>query len=97
MTNKYLPIAIALGLLTFSGETFAFKDGEKVDLVSPSEGLVIPSLTKEQQLAPCLVEDANSARMLITLKGIHSDEGNIRVQVYNNNPDEFLAKGKKNN
>lgn len=95
MTNKYLPLAITLGLLTFSGTSSAFEGGGKVKLVPASEGLVVPSLTMEQQLAPCLAGDNSSARMLLTLKGVYSDEGNIRVQVYNNNPDEFLAKGKK--
>ena len=95
MTIKYLPLAITLGLLTFSGVAFAYKDGGKVNLVAPSEGLVVPLLAKEQQLAPCLARDTKTARMLLTLKGVYSDVGNIRVQVYNNNPNEFLAKGKK--
>ncbi|MFQ5534115.1 MAG: DUF2141 domain-containing protein [Sphingomonadales bacterium] len=33
--------------------------------------------------------------ILVRIKGIRNDEGNLRVNVYNDKPGEFLAKGKK--
>lgn len=44
--------------------------------------------------APC-PEDGRGAFLFVTVTGITNDEGNVRVQVYSEKPDEFLASGKK--
>lgn len=44
--------------------------------------------------APC-PEDGSGAFLYVTVTGLTNDEGNVRVQVYSDKPDEFLASGKK--
>lgn len=96
VTNKYLPLALILGFSLGAAPLFAgVDDGDKMAPTAKGDKNVVPTLTKEQQLAPCRVENSKDAHVLLTLRDVYSKEGNIRVQVYNNNPDEFLAKGKK--
>lgn len=38
---------------------------------------------------------AQSPHLRVTLDGIRSDQGNIRLTLYGDNPEEWLAKGKK--
>ncbi|RME98518.1 MAG: DUF2141 domain-containing protein [Alphaproteobacteria bacterium] len=38
--------------------------------------------------------DADGPALRVTVRGILMDEGNVRVQLYNHVPEEFLAKGK---
>ena len=44
--------------------------------------------------APC-PKDGQGAFLFVTVTGITNSEGNVRVQVYSDKPDEFLASGKK--
>lgn len=61
----------------------------------PKPGSVRPTITMEEQIRPCYDSDGKGARALINVLGLENDEGNIRVQVYSDDPEEFLANGKK--
>ncbi len=50
---------------------------------------------EQEQIAQCLTKDMKTARVLVTVEDIMSDEGNLRLQVYSDNPDDFLEGGKK--
>lgn len=63
-------------------------------------GSVVPVISMAEQILPCLATapakgDDFGVRALVNVDGIENDEGNIRVQVYGENPDEFLESGKK--
>lgn len=47
-----------------------------------------------QQIRPCYGV-GNGSMVLVSVRQLQSNEGNVRVQVYSNNPDEFLEKGKR--
>lgn len=49
----------------------------------------------EAQIAPCLAGDKNAPRVLVDVNGIATAEGTLRVQIYSDNPDDFLVSGKK--
>lgn len=53
------------------------------------------SYSMDAQIADCLAGDQNAARVLVDVSGIASSEGTLRVQIYNDNPDDFLVSGKK--
>ena len=53
------------------------------------------SYTMEEQIMPCLAGDMTAARALVDVSGIDKGEGNLRVQIYSDNPDDFLVSGKK--
>ena len=49
----------------------------------------------DKQISPCVVGDYSTPRVLVDISGIENDEGTLRVQIYNDNPDDFLVSGKK--
>lgn len=49
----------------------------------------------ENQIADCLAGDKTAPRVLVDVYGITSGEGTLRVQIYNDNPEDFLVSGKK--
>lgn len=49
----------------------------------------------EQQIQPCLEDTQGQPRVLVKVKKLQSTEGNLRVQIYGDDPDTFLEKGKK--
>lgn len=56
---------------------------------------VTADYSMDDQIAPCLAGDKNAPRVLVDVSGISSDEGTLRVQIYSDNPDDFLVSGKK--
>ncbi len=52
------------------------------------------SVQGPDEMAACQT-GTNKTSVLISVKGVITDEGNVRVQVYDDNPDDFLASGKK--
>ena len=46
------------------------------------------------EMAACR-DEGNRSAVLVSVKGIVGEDGNVRVQVYGDDPDAFLAKGKK--
>lgn len=58
-------------------------------------GSVRPTITMEEQIRPCFAKDSTGARALVTVLGVENKEGNIRVQIYSDDPEEFLESGKK--
>ena len=51
--------------------------------------------SEEAQIAACVAGDQTIPRVLVDVSGIASDEGTLRVQIYGDNPDDFLVSGKK--
>ena len=49
----------------------------------------------QDQIQPCVAGEFSVPRVLVDVSGIASDEGTLRVQIYNDNPDDFLVSGKK--
>ena len=49
----------------------------------------------EHQLRPCIENSDGKPRVLVKVENLQSTEGNLRVQIYGDNPDDFLEKGKK--
>ena len=56
---------------------------------------VVPTLSMKEQLLPCLSPKADQTLVKVNIRNLGSYEGNVRVQVYGDNPDDFLSKGKK--
>lgn len=61
----------------------------------PPDGSVRPTVTAEEQVKPCHAEDGAGARALVNVLGLDNEEGNVRVQIYSDDPEEFLENGKK--
>lgn len=61
----------------------------------PPAGSVRPTIATEEQVQPCYAKDMAGARALVNVLGLDNEEGNIRVQIYSDDPEEFLANGKK--
>lgn len=57
-------------------------------------GLVTASPAAARDMVSCMGAD-DGASILLTVESIKSHEGKIRAQIYNDQPDDFLAKGKK--
>ena len=51
--------------------------------------------TMEEQIKPCIAGEYSIPRALVDVSGIESDEGTLRIQIYSDNPDDFLVSGKK--
>ena len=51
--------------------------------------------SEEAQIAACVAGDQTVPRVLVDVSGIASDEGTLRVQIYGDDPDDFLVSGKK--
>lgn len=49
----------------------------------------------QHQLGPCIENSDGKPRVLVKVEKLQSTEGNLRVQIYGDNPDDFLEKGKK--
>jgi len=49
----------------------------------------------EDQIASCVAGDQTAPRALVDVSGINSGEGTLRVQIYSDNPEDFLVSGKK--
>jgi uncharacterized protein (DUF2141 family) len=53
------------------------------------------SYSMNEQIHPCVAGEYSVPRVLVDVSGIESDEGTLRVQIYSDNPDDFLVSGKK--
>ena len=69
-------------------------DGAAAGSVRPPNS-VRPIMPMDEQIKPCLTAQTDNAYVKVNIQGLESDDGNVRVQVYGNNPDDFLSKGKK--
>ncbi len=49
----------------------------------------------DEQIQPCVAGEYSVPRALVDVSGIESDEGTLRLQIYSDNPDDFLISGKK--
>lgn len=49
----------------------------------------------DNQIAPCKAGDFSAPRALVDVTGIDGSEGTLRVQIYSDNPEDFLVSGKK--
>lgn len=49
----------------------------------------------KHQLGPCIENSDGKPRVLVKIEKLQSTEGNLRVQIYGDKPDDFLEKGKK--
>ena len=58
------------------------------------DGSVVPTMTMEEQVVGCKNTEDETTRILVNVSGIQSDEGNVRVMIYGENPDDFLVSGK---
>jgi len=58
-------------------------------------GSVVPDVDMATQNLACADRTSADPRIMVRVQGIQSDEGNIRVQIYGDNPDDFLQSGKK--
>lgn len=93
-----LPLLMALsvpGQASPMQELLAQQNGAAAGSVQPPPGSVQPTITMNEQVKPCFSEAVNGARALINILGLENQEGNIRVQVYSDDPEEFLENGKK--
>ena len=60
--------------------------------------LTVPALPAAAALGPdaaACSAGANRPAMLVSVNGFKNRAGHLRVQLYGNNPDDFLSKGKK--
>ncbi len=95
-----LNMAVAAGAallffsLLFAGPAAA-QNGAATASDQPPPGSVRPTITMEEQVQPCYAKDSTTARALVTISGLDNQEGNIRVQIYSDDPEEFLESGKK--
>lgn len=53
------------------------------------------SYSEQDQIAPCVAGEGDAPRALVDVHGLQSTDGQIRVQIYSDNPDEFLVSGAK--
>lgn len=53
------------------------------------------SYSEAKQTEPCLDKTSNVPRILVEVKGIADDSGQIRVQIYSDQAQDFLVSGKK--
>ena len=60
-----------------------------------SVGTISTITPPEHQLGPCIENSDGKPRVLVKVEKLQSTEGNLRVQIYGDNPDDFLEKGKK--
>ena len=58
-------------------------------------GLTNTVTPPEHQLGPCIENSDGKPRVLVKVEKLQGTEGNLRVQIYGDNPDDFLEKGKK--
>ena len=56
---------------------------------------VVENYSVQDQIQPCVASDMAAARVLVDISGIDTAEGQLRVQVYSDNPEDFLVSGKK--
>jgi uncharacterized protein (DUF2141 family) len=54
-----------------------------------------PAPAPEHKLQSCIDNNDGKSLILVKIEELQSTEGNIRVQIYSDNPDDFLEKGKK--
>lgn len=59
------------------------------------DGSVRPTITMEEQIKPCYAKGKAGVHALVNVLGLDNKEGNVRVQIYSDDPEEFLANGKK--
>lgn len=85
----------AAGQASAMQELLVEQAGVSAGLATQPAGSVKPTITMEQQIIPCFDKEGAGARALINVMGLENQEGNIRVQVYSSDPEEFLEKGKK--
>ena len=93
-----VPLLMALsvpGQASPMQELLAQQNGAAAGSVQPPPGSVQPTITMDEQVKPCFSEAVTGARALINILGLENQEGNIRVQVYSDDPEEFLENGKK--
>lgn len=53
------------------------------------------SYSEQDQITPCVAGEDGAPRALVDVQGLQSTDGQIRVQIYSDNPDEFLVSGAK--
>lgn len=51
--------------------------------------------SETQQIGPCLKASDAAPRVLVDVTGIEDSEGQLRVQIYSDRPEDFLVSGKK--
>jgi uncharacterized protein (DUF2141 family) len=51
--------------------------------------------SEAQQISPCLQTDDATPRVLVDVTGIETSDGQLRVQIYSDKPEDFLVSGKK--
>lgn len=72
----------------------AMDEEEMLDPDAREPGSVTPAVTAEEQMAICRDDpDNGQARALISVEGFKEMTGNVRVQAYGDNPEEFLESG----
>ena len=76
---------ISAGLVSAASATNAGETAGTLSAVGPAV----------QELQSCVNNNDGKSQVLVTVEKLQSSEGNIRIQIYSDNPDEFLAKGKK--
>lgn len=59
-----------------------------------ADGLDI-AYSLDEQISPCVTGDYATPRVLVDISGIENAEGTLRIQIYSDNPDDFLVSGKK--
>jgi len=87
-------VGSALCIPAMASELDLSKDGAAAGSVRPANS-VRPVMPMSEQIKPCLTEHTDKAYVKVNINGLESDDGNVRVQVYGSNPDDFLSKGKK--
>lgn len=95
---QHLPVWSSMLLSTAVGLALGYS-GLGISLAFAQDGTAAgsakPETAVENKLENCRVLDQGATRLMVMVDNIHSEEGQIRVQVYGDNPDEFLAKGAK--
>lgn len=68
-------------------------------LMDPNEqesGSVRPDIRMKEQILACENnENSGPARVLVNVKGMQDQKGNVRIQVYGDDPEQFLQTGAK--
>lgn len=91
LNNRRLPI-LPFAALVAAGLIQAAAAAASGDANAGTIATVTPP---EHQLGPCIENSDGKPRVLVKVEKLQSTEGNLRVQIYGDNPDDFLEKGKK--
>ncbi len=91
LNNRRIPI-LPFAALVAAGLIQAAAAAASGDAKGGTIATVTPP---EHQLGPCIGNSDGKPRVLVKVEKLQSTEGNLRVQIYGDNPDDFLEKGKK--